>query len=245
MASTGLANGRPIDNAFPAYHQLECDLAATATIAALPDTGGTISTPWLGTTQTFTAENVAFARFVAAYFTAWMANQEYAINGLKPQDDGLVLTQLLAFWNSAHNAGNTYGIQQRSTTSSRNDIISASAPCQGDFANEYYYVQMLVGDLGHQNTSVLTNGSLVINTGPKKSTRLISGAIGTSAPSAGSALKTALYGTGIAAAATVGLAAFVAHQRGTTTKRVLQGALRDSTKSLKNVASRARKLVRR
>lgn len=42
------------------------------------------------------------ADFLRAFATAWKANAEYALNGMKPQDDSLVLTHTLKLWNRAH-----------------------------------------------------------------------------------------------------------------------------------------------
>ena len=43
--------------------------------------------------------------FQAAFKQAWIANQEFALNGLKPQPDAAVLDNLLRVWNRAHDSG--------------------------------------------------------------------------------------------------------------------------------------------
>jgi hypothetical protein len=40
--------------------------------------------------------------FLQAFATAWKANAEYSLNGLKAQDDALVLVHLVRLWNRAH-----------------------------------------------------------------------------------------------------------------------------------------------
>lgn len=64
---------RPIDSAFDVYRQFECE------IARRPDD-----------------------EFLAAFFSAWKANKEYALNGLKAQPDWQVLLHLIRVWNFAH-----------------------------------------------------------------------------------------------------------------------------------------------
>lgn len=164
---------RPVDRAFPVYHQLECDLGASAAVATLPDGGGTVPGIFGLPDVSYTSDEVAFARFVRAFMTSWMANQEYALNGLTAQDDTIVLTQLVQFWNAAHDPGATFAIAPRSPTSSRSDVVGPTDPCEGTFDTEYYYVQMLVGDLGRSNPSALSGGNLVINTGPQKNAPLV------------------------------------------------------------------------
>ena len=47
-------------------------------------------------------EAVAAGGFSQAYFGAWKANAEFALNGLKPQPDEQVLIHALRLWNRAH-----------------------------------------------------------------------------------------------------------------------------------------------
>jgi hypothetical protein len=75
---TSYGNSRLIDNAFPDYHYLAC--------------------------QTVPKGLEAFAQ---AFTQAWIANKEYALNGLKVQPDWQVLRTLLGIWNRAHN-GSSY-----------------------------------------------------------------------------------------------------------------------------------------
>lgn len=42
--------------------------------------------------------------FNAAFYSAWIANQEYALNGLQVQSDVVVLQHLLRLWNRSHTA---------------------------------------------------------------------------------------------------------------------------------------------
>jgi hypothetical protein len=73
------AGVRPIDNAFD-YADIEA-LAADTTFP-LPD-------------------------FAKAWITAWKANAAYLLNGLKAQEDWVVLVHLLQLWNRAHSASST------------------------------------------------------------------------------------------------------------------------------------------
>jgi len=75
------AGYRPIDMAFPDFHYLVCQ----SVIAPLAD-------------------------FATAFTQAWIANQEYAINGLKPQDDWQVLAHFVRIWNRAHSAASFYDL---------------------------------------------------------------------------------------------------------------------------------------
>lgn len=69
-------NLRPIDAAFPEYRYLECELSQSA-----------------------------ISDFQRAFFTAWKANREYALNGLQPQRDAAVLVHVLNLWNASHLPG--------------------------------------------------------------------------------------------------------------------------------------------
>ena len=214
----GATPTRPIDSAFTVYHQLECDLNAVAAVAALdPAAGGTVQGLFGTPPQNYGPDQVAFARFVRAYMTAWMANQEYALNGLTAQDDGIVLTQLVQFWNAAHETGDTFAIAPRSTASGRGDVVSGGTPCQGGFESEYYYVQMLVGDLGRSNPSALTSGALVINTGLQKNVPLVTavgsgGAAAVNPPSSTTAVPVVVVGGAAAAAGGVWLYSYLTRQ---------------------------------
>ncbi len=72
---------RQIDFAFPQYRWLECDLA-TAPPNIFP--------------------------FIQAFFSAWMANAAYALNGLQPASDAAVLAQVILLWNRANPSGAPY-----------------------------------------------------------------------------------------------------------------------------------------
>jgi hypothetical protein len=148
---------RPIDAAFPQYHQLECDVAVATPYANLPDSGGTLNG------QAVTPDQIMFARFILAYFGAWKANAEFALNGDQPTygDDSGVLSHVLTFWNNSHQPGATNVITPRNNDvqSYKNNVIVYPAACQGTFANEWWYVSMLINELNV--------ASITVNTGPR------------------------------------------------------------------------------
>jgi len=203
---------RPIDAAFRVYHQLECDVRAVAMVAVLPDGGG----PYVSITNglpgfaTARPSDVAFARFIMAYFAAWKANQEYAFNGLRPpSDDGTVLAQVAKFWNDAHESAGAgdYTIAPRNTNQDayQTDPVTPTATCEGNLTDEYYYVQMLLPYVTAQlpNPPTDSNGNLTIHTGARKSGAIAAGAHGAAAPagSSSSAGTVVLVGGGLLAAA--------------------------------------------
>jgi hypothetical protein len=178
-AVTNAIHPRPIDAAFPQYHQLECDVNAASIVAALPDDGGTVPGNALFPAVTYSASDVVKARFILAYFAAWKANQEYALNGLTPKaDDGNVLLVLLQFWQKAHPSTTTTTITPFNSDvhANTNSVISPTSPCAGTFSNEGWYVSMLLnplvnGNLGNgatlpSNISSST-GAMTINTGQR------------------------------------------------------------------------------
>lgn len=80
---------RQIDFAFPVYRWLECDVANAS-------------------------DNLlAFQR---AFFSAWQANAAYALNGLQPQPDSVVLAHTILLWNRVNPTGTPYTIVPVQTT---------------------------------------------------------------------------------------------------------------------------------
>ena len=169
----GAASGaRPIDAAFPQYHQLECDASAASLAASLPDTGGVAPAVIGGqpTIVTYSPDDVQFARFIMAYFGAWQANAEFFLNGTNPNyaSDRALLDHILNFWNDTHTPGQTRTLTARNTDqqSYQDDVIKFKFPsaCAGGLVpggvqNEWWYVSMLLNALG--------TPSITIYTGPK------------------------------------------------------------------------------
>jgi hypothetical protein len=169
---------RPIDqacyeNGQNVFTQLECDANAAVPIAQLPDGGG----------SSYSAEQVAFARFQVAFFAAWKSNREYDFNGLARQADWQVLMQSVRFWNAAYEPGNGYELAL--ATFAPTSDTQPSGAC-----NTTPYAAMLLGDLqqngpaaliGYSPTTgrgVLTSaGKLHINTGPKRGAALSIGGV--------------------------------------------------------------------
>ena len=186
---------RPIDCAFPQYHQLECDAAAASLVAALPDGGN----------GSYSADDVMFARFIMAYFGAWQANAEFFLNGANPQygTDAAVLKHLIGFWNNTHapGAGKALSPRDNDQQSFKDDIIAWPQSCAGTFDNEWWYVSMLLPALG-----VNQGQSVTINTGPKI---VVPNTVG-SGGSAGSGAAATASGAGTALLVTAGIAAAAA-----------------------------------
>lgn len=183
---------RPIDLAFPQYHQLECDMNAASFAASLPDGGGTLAAPFStiaalqGLPQSYSANDVALAKFMQAYFAGWKAAQEYAINGIPPSpsanlDDASVLAQVVSFWNTSRQTDQTVTIQRRNTSQNayKTDPVPFPQTCQGTLGNEYFYVQMLLPYVAAnlQSALPLSGGSLVINSGSKIAVPLAPGTV--------------------------------------------------------------------
>jgi hypothetical protein len=87
---------RPIDAAFPVYHQIECDEAWPM--------GGMNPIPQ------------RLAEFNIYWLYAWRANAAYALNGLKPQPDAIVLLHALRTWNASHEKGSTFALVPQAGT---------------------------------------------------------------------------------------------------------------------------------
>jgi hypothetical protein len=160
---------RPIDAAFPQYHQLECDAAAAYPVAALPDGGS----------MTYSADDVAFARFVLAYFGAWKANAEFSLNGITPTygSDANVLMGAaglggaLGFWNSAHTPGVTRVVTPRAgnNTKAISNVFPWPNKCAGTFETEWWYVSMLLNDANVNSITVNTGAPRTFGTAPTAS----------------------------------------------------------------------------
>lgn len=167
---------RPIDLAWPEYHQLECEALAAQAI---------VKTPVLPNLPSAASANV-FAQFQLAYFAAWKLNAEYALNGLKARSNQTVLLQVLQHWNNAYSSSTTAVLSARPMAP-----LSPTQPCppQGGLTP---YVSMLIdgiaetvasapptyspndpnaNSVGTTATAINTaglnaNGQLVVNTGP-------------------------------------------------------------------------------
>ncbi|HTQ41989.1 MAG TPA: hypothetical protein VMI75_04465, partial [Polyangiaceae bacterium] len=147
-------NWRPIDNAFHRYRQLECDESFNY---MLTSGGG----PGVST-ETLTGDAAtAVPAFMAAYFHMWKKNAEFALNGISPAPDTLVLEQLVATWNAAHAPGVGFTFMPApSDLQGQGQGNDCSAVTAG-----YSYISMLVADLVNASSASLTNGGLHINTG--------------------------------------------------------------------------------
>jgi len=219
---------RPIDAAFPQYHQLECDVAVASPVAALPDSGGippqAVAT---GDYTIYSSDDVMFARFILAYFGAWKANAEYQLNGQASTNgwanDAALLTHVLKIWNNTHLPGSgKYNLSARNNDKSLppTDVVTYPNPCTGNLSDEWWYVTMLLN-----NASIPTEyggPNLVPNTGAKITPALAS-------PPTSSTLGSVALGTAVAtgvAAGSLAVYARVTRQSYTSVLKALWGSAR-------------------
>lgn len=86
--------------------------------------------------------------FWQAFLTAWKANQEFALNGLKPQSDAQVLIALARVWNRSHSSSLTYDITYAPTTPYSTPTLSQIASGQFTFpSNATPYLNTIMQDL--------------------------------------------------------------------------------------------------
>jgi len=208
---------RKIDAVFPEFRQLECE-AATLYGSAPQE------------------------QFLAAFYGAWKANKEYALNGLNAAPDWQVLINTVRMWNLAHEDGAGYSFYPADPQ------YLLKPPGPGDLrctTPSILYVSTLVNDvLNNSNVpkDVVRNGRVFIHTGPKKRPRLhiVPGGINPNPPPQPSTMKTtglstpAKVAVGVAATAGAGLAtaAIVAWIKKQTINEVLSAAWRKTKKAV-------------
>jgi hypothetical protein len=140
------ANWRWVDLAFPDYRYLECEQSMF-----------TSDPKW--------APLVDFQR---AFFAAWKANQEYALNGLQPLPNAAVLLRTLRLWNLSHDNSTTIPI-----TSSGSTVPALEGPCPAPWGqlNIVPYINYFVeAALVHAENTLMNadHSQLVLNAGPRK-----------------------------------------------------------------------------
>lgn len=96
---------RLIDAAFPEYRLLECEQQSAACGAPGGTLAEKLSAEMWRRLRPPTPLQLALCDFGAAFFAAWQANKEYALNGLVPQDDWQVLVHVARVWNAAREVG--------------------------------------------------------------------------------------------------------------------------------------------
>lgn len=62
--------------------------------------------------------------FHAAFVAAWKANQEYALNGLKVQDDAQVLLHMVRVWNRSHSQGTPFELSSSTINSYEGSLVT-------------------------------------------------------------------------------------------------------------------------
>lgn len=228
---------RPIDNAFHYYRQLECEASLSY---ALANGGG----PSVSTASLSGDQATGVPAFLAAFFHMWKQNAAFALNGLTPAPDTVVLQQLVAAWNTAHETGTTFTFSPAPSTGPQGQ--GQGTDCNA-VTGGYSYVSILVAQMQNQDasTSGLTNGALVINTGALKTppntlagtspVALLPGTaakIGTPAASAASSTSTAAtLATGAAVVAGTALAGTALYAY--ATKQSFSGLLASAWKKVR------------
>lgn len=212
------SKARPIDWAFPPYHKIQCDVANAK--AGAPTGVGD---------------------FLNAFFTAWKLNREYALNGLKVQDDWQVFVRVVRAWNKARLPGSGYDF----TADSSGSFLDPSINCANNSGG--YYVQSLVQQIINNNQTDILNGNAVhIHTGTAllniTGHPILAG--GKSATSTGTSSTAATVAKGTVAAAAAGAAgigiyAWVTHQA----YGIAAGKAYDAT--LGKVVTKAKRGIRR
>lgn len=153
--SPSLGGRRPVDVAFPVYHQLECEAEKSYALK-----GTRIQELGL-------VRGAAVAQFLAMFASAWKSNAERAINGQNAAPDWQVLVQSVRLWNRAHEPGDPFEFARAVPK----DALTSQEACPDELVP---YVATLT-DTVHQNLTGATdvqeiapNGLIRIHTGPQK-----------------------------------------------------------------------------
>jgi len=189
---TSYPNARLIDNAFPDYHFLSCQ----GSIAGLSD-------------------------FASVFTSAWVANKEYELNGLKSQPDWAVLSNVVRVWNRAHDGSSYIDVAPVVKPYVPQPARTATGwtGCPGNLPP---YFQTCVSDLitnADSSTPVVGGGAAIrIHTGAQKTpvpTHHIDFHLGPPAPAPSAGLSTGskvAIGVGVAGVAGAGLWVALGHQ---------------------------------
>ncbi len=219
----GFSDTRLIDSAFPEAHYLACQHVPSA-----------------------------LAGLNAAFLSAWTANKEYALNGLKAQPDWIVLEHTLRAWNKAHQPSSTYDLRYVARPALSKVTIDPTGkivgPCPSDLPP---YVATLVSDLIfnlNTNDALLSrSGGILVHTGPEvkapvrkivlKIAPLIKAPVDavratpwTASPASPSSAGSALLWTGIAVA---GAGAFYAYRQKKRRQPIVPKAIRARAQKLR------------
>jgi hypothetical protein len=162
---------RMIDLAFPEYRFLECEQQLVARGKATPHN-----------------------RFAKAFFAAWKANKEFALNGLNPQTDGTVLAHALRIYNRAHD-----GAIKVPLPNSGYGAPLFQGPCPSTL--NYYYSYLVKDAISTGLVSADTNGNLMLNAGGLKAEN---GALATTSTNASAAAGMSTGGKVAVGAALIG-----------------------------------------
>lgn len=197
--STTWGVDRQVDFAFPVYRWIECDVANAS-------------------------DNLL--AFQQAFFSAWKANAAYALNGLQPQPDYVVLAHVCLLWNRVNPTGTPYTIAPVQASGSVGPYVAPSQlPCNemstGGSGTAPWtttpasYMQSLVQAIIDNPIQGLgSNGSVVINLPHLNITTQPAGSTSTPAqtlPPAAPASSTSNVAIGAAAIGAVGVGGLFAY----------------------------------
>lgn len=148
---TGRVTLRPIDFAYPEFYYIERPKLPAGAPPIVVD-------------------------FYNSFLATWMGNAEYALNGIKPQDDLTMLVQFTTVWNIAHSDSSTFDIGP-------GDIWDANYSAVKNIPFRF------------QNDSPaysIYGGKLRINTGPRKASYSQVGALSAATQAAAAAVFSGL-----------------------------------------------------
>ncbi len=117
-------------------------------------------TTWPIKGPTSAAQMAVFRKFLAAFWHAWKANREFALNGLKQKGDWEVLARTIALWNQAHSPSSTFKLAPDATPPL--DPISPPLPILSTYAA---YLLHTYGDQFGGSTPLNDDLTITINTG--------------------------------------------------------------------------------
>lgn len=191
-------SARPIDCAFPLYHQIECEDAAGVALLAFQGMDPTLI-PMMQQWQ-------------QGFYAALKLNWEYALNGAQPQADWQVLAHHTKLWNRAHDGSVYYDLVPSSAT----PWTANGTPCAG--VPPWYAAIIAGGVVSNPVDGIMSpnNAGVRINLGAPKAFTLANtgGAAPSSSSSSSSSSGKVLVVVGLGAGAAAGGLAYYAHKRG-------------------------------
>jgi hypothetical protein len=197
---------------FPRLEQLACEQNAIngtnlygfsqQTYCGQPTSGYLLST-WAQAQVGFGLKvAVNLADFQNMFFQAWKANQEYALNGLTPQSDALVLLTTIHAWNRAHPITAPYAADG----SNPQCFQLVANPNAGAVPYEANLVSEAIASGGLQQGDAVGSTALNISVAPRSNVSFVGGGLST-----GQIAIAAVAGATVAGILGVGIYATVAN----------------------------------